>query len=346
MMDSNRIYKGKRVLVTGHNGFKGSWLTIWLQKLGAEVVGFSLEECENDYIYKHARLGESLFADEKRDVGDFSKVKEVFDEHQPEMVFHLAAQPLVRLSYELPLDTLRTNIMGTAHVMDCIKETPSVRCGVIITTDKCYKNKEKKEGYKETDELGGYDPYSASKACAELIVNAYRCSFFGHMDKAVASVRAGNVVGGGDFSKDRLIPDCIKDLRAGRPIRIRNPPHVRPWQHVLEPLYGYLLVGQKLLEGNKDFADAWNFGPDKESYVPVKEVADLMIRYWGDGEWMDISDSNEKRHETTLLTLDITKAKEKLGWKPIWQIDKTIQMTTEWYKRMMKKTFSDCVPDK
>jgi len=328
----NNIYKGKKILITGHTGFKGSWLSIWLHMLGAKVIGYSLEKYYNDYVYKRAKLNELLYADEKGNINDYVRLKAIFDKHQPEMVFHLAAQPLVRLSYEIPIETLSTNIMGTANVLECIKKSSSVKCAVIITSDKCYKNKEKRERYKETDELAGHDTYSTSKACAELIVHSYRHSFFNHSDKLVASVRAGNVIGGGDWAKDRLIPDCIRHLKNKKPVRIRNPHAVRPWQHVIEPLYGYLLIGQKLIEGKKEFADAWNFGPDHGSQVSVDKVVNLIIKFWGEGKWIDISAPNEKKHETKVLKLDSTKAKKGLGWHPVLSITEAIKITVEWYK--------------
>lgn len=330
----NDIYRGKRILVIGHNGFKGSWLSLWLHKLGAEVVGFSLEDYYNDYVYRKTNLSSLLFADEAGDINDHDRLREVFTRHQPTIVFHLAAQPLVRQSYEQPLETLRTNVMGTAHVLECIRNSPSVESAVIVTTDKCYKNKERKDGYTETDELAGYDPYSSSKACAELIVDAYRRSFFTHENKLVATVRAGNVVGGGDFATDRLIPDCINHLRNDEPIRIRNPHHGRPWQHVLEPLYGYLLVGQRLLDGHETYAGPWNFGPRTDMCIPVRQVVELVIKHFGRGEFVCEEGRDTTKHETCTLVLDSTKATRELGWHPVWDIDTTIRMTVEGYRRL------------
>ena len=325
------IYKGKRVLVTGHTGFKGAWLSIWLCELGADVVGFSLKEHDNDYIFQNSNLKEHI-TDERGDITDINSLKKVFDKHKPDIVFHLAAQSLVRLSYKEPLKTFNSNVIGTANVLECIRNTDSVKAGVIITTDKCYKNKEREEGYKETDELGGHDPYSASKACAELVIDSYRKSFFSNSNKLVASARAGNVIGGGDFAEDRLVPDCIGALKKDKVIEIRNPSSVRPWQHVLDPLYGYLLLGERLLKGKKEFAKAWNFAPDLNSIVPVREVVELLINFWGSGKWSN-EESDEKLHETNLLSLDASMANKELNWNPKWDIKKALEKTVEWYKK-------------
>ena len=335
-MERLDIYNGKRVLVTGHTGFKGSWLSIWLNKLGAKVIGVSLPKYDNDYVFHKTELRKLLYADEKADINNYENLKKIFDKYQPEIVFHLAAQPLVRLSYDYPLDTLNTNIIGTANVLDCIKNTPSVKAAVMITTDKCYKNKEHMEPYKEEDELGGRDPYSCSKACAELIIDCYRKSFFQHSEKLIASARAGNVIGGGDFGKDRLVPDCIRALINKREIEVRNPDAVRPWQFVLDPLYGYLLVGKRMIEGKKEFAEAWNFGPEQSSVVPVSKVLDLVLKNWGSGKSKYTKNPAEKKHEAKLLNLNINKAKNKLGWMPKFTIEKTIKYTIEWYKESQK----------
>jgi len=324
------IYKNKRILVTGHTGFKGSWLSIWLNELNADVVGFSLAAWNNDYLFKKAELNKHV-VDERGNVADLARLEEVFRKYKPECVFHLAAQPLVRDSYVNPTETFNTNITGTINVLECIRKFDCITSGVIITTDKCYKNREQKKGYKETDELGGYDPYSTSKAAAELIIDSYRKSFFSDCAKLVASARAGNNIGGGDFSKDRILPDCIAALQDNRPIRIRNPKSTRPWQHALEPLYGYLLLGSKLLHRDKNFAEGWNFGPEKESMIPVATVVDTVIKRWGSGRWVDIHNPHDL-HESRWLSLDISKAKKKLKWKPRWGIGKAIQKTVEWYK--------------
>lgn len=328
-------YAGKKVLVTGHTGFKGSWLCIWLNRLGAEVIGFSLEGHDNDYVYQKTKLKNIMFAEETGDINSYDDLKKVFEEHNPEIVFHLAAQPIVRLSYDEPIRTLYTNTLGTLNVLECIRNTPSVKAAVMITTDKCYKNKEKREAYKESDELGGHDPYSCSKACAEMVIDCYRRSFFNHTGQLVASVRAGNVLGGGDFGKDRLISDCISSLINNKEIMIRNPNAIRPWQFVLDPLYGYLLVGNKLIEGKAEVSAAWNFGPSEESVIPVQEVVNLLIQEWGTGMCINCNNPNEKKHEANLLSLDITRAKTELGWAPLFSIDRTIKNTVEWYKKSL-----------
>lgn len=339
MMNFENIYEGRRVLVTGHTGFKGAWLSIWLKKLGAKVTGFSLPKYYNDYVFSRANLNKRL-NDERGDIRDIGALRRVFKEHQPEIVFHLAAQPLVRLSYEEPVMTFETNVLGSANVLEAVRGTPSVKAVVMVTSDKCYKNKERFEGYSETDELGGGDPYSASKACAELVIESYRRSFCKNTEKLIASVRAGNTLGGGDWAKDRLVPDCIRALKANKEIDVRNPNSTRPWQHVLEPLNGYLKVGQTLLEGKEEFAEAWNFGPKSESIKSVKEVVEEIICVWGKGGWKHIS-SEDNKHEAKLLGLDITKARKLLGWSPIWDFKETMEMTVKWYKREDKENAFD-----
>ena len=324
------IYKNKTILVTGHTGFKGAWLSIWLNELGAKVIGFSLPKWENDHLFTKAGLSGRV-VDERGDITDLKRLSEVFAGYKPEIVFHLAAQPLVRDSYSDPVRTFDVNVLGTVNVLECIRKFDFVKSGVMITTDKCYKNKVEKKDYRESDELGGHDPYSASKAAAELAIDSYRKSFFVASGKLVASARAGNNIGGGDFSKDRIVPDCIRALNGNKPVNIRNPKSTRPWQHVLEPLYGYLLLGSKLLENKKEFAEAWNFGPDKRSAVPVSKVASLVIKNWGSGEWTDTHDPNDL-HESKWLSLDISKAGKRLKWKPRWNIEKAIQKTVDWYK--------------
>ena len=341
-MDFGGIYNGKTVLVTGHTGFKGSWLCMWLNKLGAKVIGYSLEEYDNDYLFRKARLSSKLI-DERGDVRDFKRLKEVFDKHNPEVVFHLAAQPLVRLSYDIPRETIEVNVIGTTNVLDLVKSTESVNVGVIITTDKCYKNKEFVWGYRETDELGGVDTYSASKASMELIVEAYRHSFFKDGKKLVASVRAGNVIGGGDQSKDRLLPECMGFFEEGKEVIIRSPKATRPWQFVLDPLEGYLKVGQKLLEGNAKFSDAWNFGPDFEACVSVEDVVKIVSGMWGGGKYV-VDTSRDGKHESTYLMLDASKAKTLLKWKPRTNLNQALSLTTDWYKREGKEdAFALCM---
>lgn len=328
-MADTEFWKGKRVLITGHTGFKGSWLTIWLNKLGAEVTGYALKEYPNDKLFIETKMSEKI-NDVRGNITDFDSLKKVFDENKPEIVFHLAAQPLVRKSFDEPRNTLKTNVMGTTNVLECIRLSDSIKTGVVITSDKCYKNVEQIFGYKEIDPMGGYDPYSCSKGCAELIIDAYRNSFFKKQNKFIASARAGNVIGGGDWSKDRLIPDCVKALNKGKPINLRNPKHTRPWQHVLEPLAGYILLAEKLYNEHK-YDEGWNFGPNISSIREVDKITDIFVKAWGSGKWIDSSNPDDK-HEATLLSLDISKARLILGWEPKLDIFETIKYTADWYK--------------
>ena len=333
----DNFYKGKRVLVTGHTGFKGSWLSIWLHELGAEVVGVSLDPYSNRDNFVLSGVGSKIKADIRADIRNCQKMKEIFAEYKPEIVFHLAAQPLVRLSYEMPVETYETNVMGSVNVLEAIRATDSVKVGVMITTDKCYDNKEQLRGYKEDDPFGGYDPYSSSKGACEIAIQSWRRSFFNpkHFDahgKSVASVRAGNVVGGGDWSLDRIIPDCIRALEAGKPIEIRSPKSVRPWEHVLEPLSGYMLLAKKMWESPTEYCEGWNFGPEEESVSRVWDVAAELVKNFGKGKMKDCSDPNAV-HEAQLLMLDINKAKTKLGWKPRLNMQQCMALVADWYKR-------------
>ena len=334
----DNFYCGKRVLVTGHTGFKGSWLSIWLHELGAEVVGVSQDPFTNRDNYVLSGIGNKMMADLRSDICDGQKMKEIFQKYQPEIVFHLAAQPLVRYSYEQPVETYEANVMGTIHVMEAIRATSSVKVGVMITTDKCYDNKEQMRGYKEDDPFGGYDPYSSSKGACEIAVQSWRRSFFNPEDYgkkhhvSLASVRAGNVIGGGDWALDRIIPDCIKALEQDKVIDIRSPKAIRPWEHVLEPLSGYMLLAKKQWEHPTEFCEGWNFGPESESVSTVWEVATELIKNYGKGELKDSSDPNAV-HEAKLLMLDITKAKTKLGWKPRMNMQQCMELVADWYKR-------------
>lgn len=332
----NNFYKGKRVLVTGHTGFKGSWMCIWLKELGAEVAGIGLEPYSEKDNFVLSGIGYKLKADIRADIRDGERMKEIFNEFQPEIVFHLAAQPLVRLSYDIPVETYETNVMGTINILEAIRATKSVKVGVMITTDKCYENKEQIWGYRENEPMGGYDPYSSSKGAAEIAISSWRRSFFNPKDyekhgKSIASVRAGNVIGGGDWALDRIIPDCIRALEAGIPIDIRSPKAIRPWQHVLEPIGGYLLLAKKMWENPTEYCEGWNFGPRAESISTVWEVAQRVVKDYGSGELRDLSDPNAL-HEAKLLMLDISKAKFRLGWEPRMNIDQTVALTTDWYK--------------
>ncbi|MDE6696431.1 MAG: CDP-glucose 4,6-dehydratase [Muribaculaceae bacterium] len=344
MQNKNRIdifenfYKSKRILVTGHTGFKGSWLSIWLKELGAEVIGVGLDPYSDKDNFVLSGIGDKIAADIRADIRDGDKMKEIFEQYKPEIIFHLAAQPLVRLSYDIPVETYQTNVMGTINILEAIRTTDSVKVGVMITTDKCYENKEQIWGYRENEPMGGYDPYSSSKGAAEIAISSWRRSYFNPAQydkhgKSIASVRAGNVIGGGDWAIDRIIPDCIRALEAGSPIDIRSPKAIRPWQHVLEPLSGYMLLAKKMWESPTEYCEGWNFGPLPESISTVWDVASKVIDNYGKGELRDLSDKNAL-HEAKLLMLDISKAKFKLGWEPRMNIDQTVALTVDWYKQI------------
>ncbi|QXE20240.1 CDP-glucose 4,6-dehydratase [Clostridium sp. 001] len=326
----NNIYDGKKVLVTGHTGFKGSWLSIWLKKLGAKVMGYSLEPPTEPSMFEVCKL-ESEITSIIGDIRDYSRLINVFKEYRPDIVFHLAAQPIVRLSYEKPRETYETNIMGTVNVLEAARQVESVQAVEVITTDKCYENKEWVYGYRETDPMGGYDPYSSSKGCAELVVSAYRNSFYNKSGIALSSVRAGNVIGGGDWAKDRLIPDFIKAVSEDRSIVIRNPISIRPWQHVLEPLSGYLWLGALMLQNKEKYNGGWNFGPKGTDVLNVQQILKLAVKNLGKGE-IEI-DRSVQPHETNLLKLDISKANTYLKWYPVYNVEKAVDNTMQWYKK-------------
>jgi len=350
-------YKNKKVLITGHTGFKGSWLAIWLKELGAEVIGYALDPPSNPNNFEATKLKEKI-THIHGDVRNLDHLLEAFSKYQPEFVFHLAAQPIVRLSYDEPKLTFDTNVGGTVNVFEGVRKTPSVKVLVNITSDKCYKNKEWVWGYRENDPMGGHDPYSASKGCSELVFNAYlRCFFSSSATTGrtigAASARAGNVIGGGDWGKDRLVPDCIRALSSGQTISIRSPRAVRPWQHVLEPLSGYLLLGAALWrdsqqkgeqisnlspaqanlspKGTRNYSGAWNFGPDDRSHLTVAAMTDRLIKYWGSGAWDDLSDP-KGLHEANLLKLNCDKAHAELNWRSSLSINECLQMTADWYR--------------
>ncbi len=327
-----QAFAGRIVLVTGNTGFKGSWLTLWLLELGATVIGFSIDEGHEHGLFSKAGLKHRLIH-VAGDVRDQAQVQSVFTQHCPEYVFHLAAQPLVRESYENPLETFRTNVQGTVNLLEAVRHSPTVKSAVFITSDKCYKNKEWLWGYRESDELGGFDPYSASKGCAELAIDSYLNSFFRHPGKpGIASVRAGNVIGGGDWGAERLVPDCIRALQRRETIKVRNPLHTRPWQHVLVPLSGYLLLAARLSE-NKKLSGSWNFGPDMASVISVRELVEKVIAEWREGSWISGvgQQQDSPKHETGFLSLDYSKAYFTLGWKPLLSVDEAIRMAVEWY---------------
>ena len=321
------FWRGRRVLVTGHTGFKGSWLAVWLHRLGAHVTGLALPA-----------VGESLFVSSSvertldhrlGDIRDFAVVCSAFESAKPEIVFHLAAQSLVRASYSDPLGTFATNVQGTAHVLQAAAASANLKAVVVVTSDKCYANRETADGYKEEDPLGGNDPYSASKGCAELVVHTWRTSFFG--GKKLASARAGNVIGGGDWADDRLVPDLVRSFRSGRPAPIRNPASVRPWQHVLEPLAGYLMLAERLSD-DAAFATGWNFGPDENSAATVSTVADLASETWGDGARWEKTVEASPPKESVMLQLNSSKARSMLGWQPQFSLDVALSKTIGWYK--------------
>lgn len=327
-------WRGRRVLVTGHTGFKGGWLSLWLANAGAKVTGLALPPSTDPSLFDTGKI-EQLIAHRIADVRDASAVQAVFEEARPEVVFHLAAQPLVRLSYQQPIETYGTNVMGTAHVLEAARQVGGVAAIVCVTSDKCYDNREWAWAYRESDPLGGHDPYSSSKGCAELVVGAYRDSYFNATEGSgawtgVASVRAGNVIGGGDWAEDRLIPDIIRAMEGGRVPQIRAPQAVRPWQHVLEALHGYLLVAERLLAGERRFAQAWNFGPFDGDAQPVSNIVDHLVAAWG-GEGWELASGNHP-HEAGLLRLDSSKARSELGWRPVMGLTEALNWIVLWHK--------------
>ncbi len=332
------FWNGRRVFLTGHTGFKGGWLALWLAHLGAEVRGYSLDPSTNPNLFTAARIGD-VVDDVRGDIRDAIRLDSSMREFCPEVVFHLAAQPLVRYSYEDPIGTYETNVIGTARVLDAVRRTPSVHAVVSVTTDKCYENKEWVWPYRETDPLGGYDPYSSSKACAEIVSAAFRQSYF-PVDKlaehgvAIATARAGNVIGGGDWSTDRLLPDLIRGFLSGEPVRIRRPHAVRPWQHVLEPLHGYMRLAEELLAGAPGagrFATAYNFGPNEEDAQPVSWIAERMAGFWGDGaSW--VLDDDHGPHEAGYLRLDASRARRDLAWQPCLRLETALEWLVQWYR--------------
>ncbi|WP_446897221.1 CDP-glucose 4,6-dehydratase [Clostridium sp. LBM24168] len=334
----NNIYNNKKILITGNTGFKGSWLSIWLDKLGAKVVGYSLEPPTVPSMFEICKLSEKV-TNINGDVRDYSKLFAVIKEYKPDIIFHLAAQPLVRLSYEFPRDTYETNVMGTVNLLDAALKVDSVQAVVVVTTDKCYENKEWAYGYRETDSMGGYDPYSSSKGCAELVVSAYRNSFYKNSGRALASARAGNVIGGGDWAKDRLIPDFIKAVSENKPVIIRNPSAIRPWQYVLEPLSGYLWLGALMLENTEKYSSSWNFGPADSSILRAQDILELSSKSLGKGSI--VVDRSVQPHEANLLKLDISKANTYLNWHPVYDIENTVGSTMNWYREYYENRNDD-----
>ncbi|RJQ33536.1 MAG: CDP-glucose 4,6-dehydratase [Actinobacteria bacterium] len=325
------IFKGKKILVTGNTGFKGSWLTLWLNSLGASIIGYSLDPPTDPSLFEILKLEKNI-TQIKGDVRNKEYLQKTVEQFKPDIVFHLAAQPLVRSSYEEPHLTYETNVMGTVNLFEAVRNTDSVRVVVNITSDKCYKNREADYSYKEQDPMGGFDPYSSSKGCSELVTLAYINSFFSHGYVSLASVRAGNVVGGGDWAVDRIIPDCIRALVQEKPVLVRSPQAVRPWQHVLEPLSGYLWLAACMWQNDHKYDGAWNFGPNKESNITVKAVVESVINEWGSGRWEQSNQIKAQPHEAGLLMLDHSKARKLLLWQPIYGINRTLEVTTNWYK--------------
>lgn len=331
-----QTYKNKKVFLTGHTGFKGSWLALWLTSLGAKVCGYSLEPNTEPSMFNELKIDEKITKSVFGDILDEEKLQKTMNDFEPGIVFHLAAQPLVRLSYAEPVMTYKTNVIGSLNVLETARYCPSVKAFVNVTTDKCYENKEVNRGYKEDEPMGGYDMYSSSKGCVEILSSSFRRSFLqeeGSM--AMATARAGNVIGGGDWALDRLIPDCIRGINAGKDIEIRNPIAVRPWQHVLEPLSGYLLLGQKLLKEGKKFADGFNFGPNEDSVLTVAEVSKMVCDFYGKGKV--VVGEKSPLHEAGLLMLNIEKAERVLGWTPTLTAKQAIQNTVEWYRHFYNK---------
>ena len=329
------FWKGKRVLLTGHTGFKGSWLSLWLQSLGAQVVGYALAPPTSPNLFEVAAVGQGMTS-VIGDIRDLGKLQAVFAQHKPELVIHMAAQPLVRYSYQNPVETYATNVMGTVHLLEAVRNTPGVKAVVNVTTDKCYENHEWVWGYRENEPMGGYDPYSNSKGCSELVSAAYRSSFFNANSHAqhgvaLATVRAGNVIGGGDWAQDRLIPDILNAFEQCKRVDIRNPHAIRPWQHVLEPLRGYITLAERLFEQGTGYAEGWNFGPNDEDAKPVGWIVAQMAALWGqDAQWK--IDAGTHPHEASYLKLDISKARSRLNWHPALRLDDALKLIIDWSK--------------
>ncbi len=324
-------WDGRRVLITGHTGFKGSWLTLWLQAMGARVTGFALPPPTTPSLFESARI-DALIDHVEGDIRDLAAMRAVVDRARPEIIFHLAAQPLVRLSYVEPVETYAANVMGTVHLLEAVRRAGGVAGVICVTSDKCYANREWEWPYRESDPMGGHDPYSSSKGCAELVVAAYRNSYFQVDGPSVASVRAGNVIGGGDWAGDRLIPDLVRAFEADAPPLIRSPDSVRPWQHVLEALGGYIRIAERLLVGERRFADAWNFGPSDDDAQPVRWIVERMRAAWADGAAAPVLDSTPRPHEAGLLRLDSSRARAALGWRPALTLGEAIDWIVAWHK--------------
>ena len=333
-MIDQEFWKGKRVFLTGHTGFKGSWLSLWLCSLGAEVRGYALNPPTSPSLFNEAKI-DTIIDSQIADIRDQDTLHESMTGFNPDILIHMAAQPLVRYSYDAPIETYEVNVIGTAKVLEVARSCPNLRAIVNITTDKCYENDGRAEGYKENDPMGGYDPYSSSKGCAELVASSYRRSFLQDQGIGIASVRAGNVIGGGDWADDRLIPDILRSFEKYKTVVIRNPKATRPWQHVLEPLSGYLILAQNLYKDQKKYAEGWNFGPNEKDVQPVDWILDKMISKWPNSSWE--LDNNSNPHEAGFLKLDISKAKSKLGWSPVWELSQTLERIVSWHQAWLNK---------
>lgn len=333
-MIDRSFWDGKKVFLTGHTGFKGGWLSIWLHSMGAVVKGYSLNPLTTPSLYKEANVMDLIESD-IGDIRDQQKLEKSAIPFNPDIFIHMAAQPLVRASYIDPIETYETNVIGTVKVFEVARKCKNLKCIVNVTTDKCYENKEWFWGYRENEPMGGHDPYSSSKGCAELVTSSYRKSFFQSLGIGLASVRAGNVIGGGDWAEDRLVPDILRAFQNNLPVRIRNPHSTRPWQHVLEPLSGYLLLAQELYEAPDRYAEGWNFGPNEDDVKPVKWILEKMVNAWPGSKW-EIDQSNHP-HEAGYLKLDISKAKTKLNWHPTWELELSLQKIIEWHRAWLRR---------
>jgi CDP-glucose 4,6-dehydratase len=331
VMDAT-FWKDKSVFLTGHTGFKGSWLTLWLNKLGAKVTGFSLAPPTEPSLFVEAKVEHALVKHIIGDIRNALELSQAMQQAEPDIVIHMAAQSLVKNSYQDPITTYATNVMGTVHLFEAIRKTANVKAVLNITTDKCYENNEWLWGYRENEPMGGYDPYSSSKGCAELVSSAYRRSFLADVGVAMATARAGNVIGGGDWAKDRIVPDAMRSFIEGQPLKVRNPNAVRPWQHVLEPLAGYLQLCQKLIESPAQFAEGWNFGPGEADAQPVSILADIIVKSWGNNALWLLDGTPNQPHEANYLKLDCTKAMQLLNWQPQWALEQALQNSVAWYK--------------
>ena len=333
-MIDQEFWRGKRVFLTGHTGFKGSWLALWLSSLGAQVKGYALNPPTSPSLFNELKV-DRMIDSQIGDIRDQDILYKSMVEFNPDILIHMAAQPLVRYSYDAPIETYEVNVIGTAKVLEVARSCPNLKAIVNITTDKCYENDERIEGYKENDPMGGHDPYSSSKGCAELVASAYRRSFLQEQGIGLASVRAGNVIGGGDWANDRLIPDILRSFEKDKPVVIRNPNAIRPWQHVLEPLSGYLVLAQKLFYNQERYSGAWNFGPNDKDVKPVDWILNKMTLKWPNSSW--VLDKNSNPHEASFLKLDISKAESELGWKPVWELSYTLEKIIAWHRSWLNQ---------